>query len=117
MQGFVVNQPHATQRAAQELFLFRCWVKAVSVGALFHASHSNMLPVKPSWKDGVSTQFFDDRSELKAEPTNIFAFDYKGDTPLFPPLEEVGFLVEDRYWHFMLVLADPEAVIESRDYT
>src|SRR5919199_1351451 len=49
MQRFVVNQPDATQCAAQELFLFRCWVKAVSVGTLSHGSHTNTFPVKPSF--------------------------------------------------------------------
>jgi hypothetical protein len=39
VQGFVIDQPNATQCAAQELFLFLGWVKAVSVGTLSHALH------------------------------------------------------------------------------
>ena len=46
MQCPVVDQPHATQRAPQELFLFLGWVKAVSVGALSHKSHSTMQRVR-----------------------------------------------------------------------
>jgi hypothetical protein len=60
VQSFVVDQPNATQCAAQELFLFRCWVKAISVGSLGHVSHLSNQTVKLSSKDGVSTQFSDD---------------------------------------------------------
>jgi hypothetical protein len=48
MQSQVVDQPHATQRAAQEFFLFQRWVKAVSVGFFCHALHFTTLCVKPS---------------------------------------------------------------------
>src|SRR4028118_2048981 len=40
VQSFVVDQPNATQCAAQELFLLRRWVKAISVGSLGHVLHS-----------------------------------------------------------------------------
>jgi hypothetical protein len=60
VQSFVVDQTNATQRAAQELFLLLGWVKAISVGSFSHVSHCDILPVKPSWKDGVSTHFSDE---------------------------------------------------------
>jgi hypothetical protein len=58
MQSFVVNQPNATQCAAQELFLFPRWVKTVSVGFFCHALHFTGVHVKPSCKHGVLNPFF-----------------------------------------------------------
>jgi hypothetical protein len=47
MQSFVIEQPNATQCTAQEFFLFRRWVKAVSVGFFCHTLHSTKFRVKP----------------------------------------------------------------------
>jgi hypothetical protein len=66
MQSFVVDQPNATQCTAQELFLFRRWVKAVAVCSLGHASHFTRQSVKPFCKDGVSTHFSDECLEESA---------------------------------------------------
>jgi hypothetical protein len=40
------------------LFLFLCWVKAISVGSFSHALHFSTFYVKQSWKDGVLNPFF-----------------------------------------------------------
>ncbi len=58
-QRSVKYQPHATNCPTQQRFLLEGWVTTVAVG-FFHISHSTTDHVKPSSKDGVSTQICDD---------------------------------------------------------